>query len=773
MFFSYLKFYEAYILNLFPKIHLMRFKTWYFSINLVIVNLILFPALIAQTGLKGKVVEQETGSGLAGATVQVGGQGGFTDFNGYFRIFLEAGIHKVDISYIGFKTLSVEVTVPPSGWAETEFKMEALIGILETAVISDSRYQKPLGESTVSLELIKKNLIDHLNATSVDEVLDKVPGLNMIGDQANIRGGSGFSYGAGSRVLLMVNDIPALQADAGYPNWDDLPVENIEQIEVIKGAASAIYGSAALNGLVHVRTAFARSEPLTRASVFYNPVLAPKDKSQQWWTSAPYTAGMSFSHARKAGKWDLVGGIYALSNRSYNETSRSDYQRINGSVQYRITDHLVAGSHFNLNNREGNSFFYWKDGVNAFYRPDSLTLSQSNSLRYHIDPYINYFDQKGNKHSLLSRIYVVDNSVSSGQSNSSSLWYGEYRFQRQWTGLQLVTTAGLVYAHNRSNSPLLDRLPLKSNNAAAYAQAEKKLWSHTTVSVGWRWEDYRLSRPDILAGDTLVGGKKRDHKNLFRLGINTKAGAGTFFRGSLGQGFRFPTLTEQFITTSFGSTFISPNPRLKSETGWTSEIGVKQGFRINRLTGFVDGALFWSRYEDMMEFVFTGFVKGFQSQNIGNTDIKGYELSLGAGSTGRHNWSVLGGYTYIKPKFVHFTDEDNRRSSADFNILKYRSRHLFKLDIEDAFGDWILGSGLLYTSRMEAIDAIFELVITGLKAFRQEHKGFTVMDLRIARKWKPLTFNLILKNLLNEEYSSRPALMDAPRNITFKIDYRL
>lgn len=751
----------------------MPFKTWYYCIIFVMFHLLQFSLLRAQPGLKGKVVDQETGSGLAGATIQAGDRGGFTDFNGHFQISLEAGIHKVNISYIGFNTQSVEITVPASGWAEMEFKMEAHIGILETAVISDSRYQKPLGESTVSLELIKKNLIDHLNATSVDEVLDKVPGLNMIGDQANIRGGSGFSYGAGSRVLLMVNDIPALQADAGYANWDDLPVENIEQIEVIKGAASAIYGSAALNGLVHVRTAFARSEPLTRASVFYNPVLAPKDKSQQWWSSAPYTAGISLSHARKAGKWDLVGGLYALDNRSYNETSRSDYQRINGSIQYRITDHLVAGSHFNLNNRNGNSFFYWKDGVNAIYRPDPLTLSKSKSLRYHIDPYLNYFDQKGNKHSLLSRIYVVDNSVSNGQSNSSSLWYGEYRFQRQWAGPQLVTTAGLVYAHNSSNSPLLNRLSLKSRNAAAYAQAEKRLWSNTTVSVGWRWEDYRLSRPEILAGDTLVGGKKKDQKHLFRLGINAKAGANTFFRGSMGQGFRFPTLTEQFITTAFGSTFISPNPRLESETGWTAEIGVKRGFRINRLTGFADGALFWSRYEDMMEFVFTGFVKGFQSQNIGNTDIKGFELSLGAGSTGRHSWSVLGGYTYINPKFVRFTEEDNRRSSADFNILKYRSRHLFKLDIEDAFGDWILGSGLLYTSRMEAIDAIFELVISGLKAFREEHKGYTLMDLRIARKWKPVTFNLILKNLFNVEYSSRPALMDAPRNITFKIDYRI
>lgn len=151
----------------------------------------------------------------------------------------------------------------------------------------------------------------------------------------------------------------------------------------------------------------------------------------------------------------------------------------------------------------------------------------------------------------------------------------------------------------------------------------------------------------------------------------------------------------------------------------------------------------------MMEFVFTGFVKGFQSQNIGNTDIKGFELSAaGATPIGRHLLTYTGGYTFIEPRFVEFTEEDNRRSSADFNILKYRSKHLFKLDIEDQLGPWTFGSGILYTSKMEAIDAIFELVIKGLKEFRQNHGGYTVVDLRAARSWRGVTFNLIFKTFL-------------------------
>lgn len=728
----------------------------------------------AQSGFKGKILDKNTNEPLAGAILKIGDKGGLSDLGGFFEIQLNPGIYLAEINYLGYEPKAIDLVINPGSWRDTTLFLDIKIGILGTAIISDSRYNKPLAESSVSIEVLKRNLIDHLNTTSVDEILDKVPGVNMIGDQANIRGGSGFSYGAGSRVLLMVNEVPALQADAGYPNWDDIPIENIEQIEVIKGASSAIYGSSALNGLIHVRTAYARSEPVTKLSIFYNPVLAPKDKSQQWWTDAPYTSGLNLSHSRKLGKWDLILGGYAYHSKSYNQTSKADYQRFNGSIQYRITDRLSVGTHFNFNNRKSSSFFYWRDGVHAFYRPDSLTLSNSNSFRFHVDPFVTYFDANGNKHSLRSRVYVVDNTVSSGQSNSSTLIYNEYQFQKKWGSTGLITTMGAVFAHNQSNSELFNRIPFNSDNLAAFVQAEKKFKAHTTLSFGWRIENFRLHRPEFFSGDTLIGGVKKEVRNLFRVGLNSKLSTATYLRASWGQGFRFPTLAEQFITTTFGSTFISPNPKLQSERGWTTEIGIKQGYKINEFQGYFDVALFWSKYRDMMEFVFTGFVKGFQSQNIGNTDIKGYELTTGGGAAlGKHQWSVIGGYTFINPRFENFTEEDNRRSSADFNILKYRSKHLFKLDIEDEFSNWIIGTGVLYTSKMEAIDAVFELVINGLKSFRSTHGGYTVFDFRLARKWKPFTINLILKNMFNEEYSSRPALMDAPRNLTFRIDYKI
>ncbi|MBK7303482.1 MAG: TonB-dependent receptor [Saprospiraceae bacterium] len=80
--------------------------------------------------------------------------------------------------------------------------------------------------------------------------------------------------------------------------------------------------------------------------------------------------------------------------------------------------------------------------------------------------------------------------------------------------------------------------------------------------------------------------------------------AATYLRASWGQGFRFPTIAEKYITTNAGGIMVTPNPDLKSEYGDSYEIGVKQGLIIGRFKGMVDFSGFLSRYQNMMEFSF-------------------------------------------------------------------------------------------------------------------------------------------------------------------------
>ncbi|MBK7693887.1 MAG: TonB-dependent receptor plug domain-containing protein [Saprospiraceae bacterium] len=147
----------------------------------------------------------------------------------------QSGTKHLNFSYLGYKNLEIKLVQADVERGPLDILMEEENVLLQTAVISSSRFERPISESPISMELIKPEYPERLTSTSVQQVLDRVPGVQILDGQANIRGGSGYSYGAGSRVMLIMDDLPILQPDAGFPNWDDLPLENVGQIEIVKG----------------------------------------------------------------------------------------------------------------------------------------------------------------------------------------------------------------------------------------------------------------------------------------------------------------------------------------------------------------------------------------------------------------------------------------------------------------------------------------------------------------------------------------------------------
>ena len=114
---------------------------------------------------------------------------------------------------------------------------------------------------------MSRALIENKNTRSIETALDQTPGLNILDGEPQIRGGSGFTFGVGAKVAVLVDDMPLLSGDAGRPEWGFVPVENISQVEIIKGAASVLSGSSALSGSIHIRTAYPTSKPLNKVTL--------------------------------------------------------------------------------------------------------------------------------------------------------------------------------------------------------------------------------------------------------------------------------------------------------------------------------------------------------------------------------------------------------------------------------------------------------------------------------------------------------------------------
>jgi outer membrane receptor protein involved in Fe transport len=757
--------------------------------------------------VKGLITDANNQEALIGVTVKAANKGFITDINGNYELKLPANSPQIlSFSYTGYASVSKTINLKAGEVLTLDVKMEDGSNILQTATVTAGKFEKPLGEVTVSLDVIKPQMIKSMNATGIDQAIAKVPGVTIIDGQAQIRGGSGFSYGAGTRVLMLVNDMPALQPDAGYPNWGDYPVENIAQVEVLKGAASALYGSSAMNGIINILTGFAKDKPETEAAVWSRFYGTPKDKSMAWWKSdtselaVPYETGFTFIHRQKYNKLDLVLGGFGQKTKSFRRFTESDAYRFTPNFRYRVHDRLNIGLNMNFNFGKSSSFFIWENDTIGAYLPGLNSVSQTlGRLRFTIDPSVHYTDKSGNKHKLLTRYFYIHNNLINNQSSDSRNYYGEYQFQHNFEGAGLILTAGTVAQFSTVNADLYSNANFDARNLAAYLQTDYKPLSWLNLSAGVRYEQNIQKSPDTIRFfindfGVIPNGRIEESKPVFRLGANIKLAKATYLRASWGQGYRYPSIAEKFINTNFTEgNVVTPNPNLASESGWTAEIGVKTGLKLGTWRGYVDATAFVSEYSRMMEFVLAKLslnpatfrpVAYFQSQNVGDTRVEGGEITLaGIGKLGEGTLSLMSGYTYIDPKYKVFDEAIKTTASVDYNVLKYRFKHLVKWDSEYEWKKITFALSYQYFSNMESVDKVFQLdspppftvaPFSAVKRFRDAHnKGFSLLDLRTAYKLnKKLKVAFLINNVANTAYSFRPALLEGPRSFLVRLEYK-
>jgi iron complex outermembrane receptor protein len=757
--------------------------------------------LYSQTAfIKGKVTDASKETIVGASVILDDSTGTTTDINGDYMITAQAGKHKIGFRYVGFKDQFSEVNL----FAGDTFVFNTLLQSdskqLDVVVISAGRFEQRLGDVTVSMEVLKPSLIENKNTSTIETIMEQVPGVNMIDGQANIRGGSGFSYGAGSRVLLMVDEMPMLTADAGDVKWNFLPVENCEQIEVIKGASSALFGSSALNGVINFRTAYAKEIPETKIIFNGGYYDRPKRSEIVWWEDGnPTFGGMNFFHAQKVKQLDVVIGANVFDDRGYRELETEQRYRANVNLRYRFKKikGLAVGVNANTIRNQGGLFLIWQDADSGAYRPSGGDLSRFVTYRSNIDPFLTYHTSKGARHSLRGRFFRTKNLNNTNQESTADVYYSEYQFQKRFMNEFTVTT-GLVYNYNEVHSGDLYGVHF-SNNASAYLQVDKRFYKKLSVSLGLRGEYFKTDTVEtqeniyLLMDESKLIAKKSKVKPVARIGLNYQLTPVTFIRASFGQGFRFPTVAERYIKTSASGLDIYPNDTLMPESGWSAEIGIKQGVAIGEWKGFLDVALFQTEYKNMMEFTFGQYGPiqypfqgpsptpqelglGFMSQNIGNTRITGFEVSLmGQGKIGPISMTALMGYTYIKPIQTDFDPaQDTAKGTTQENILKYRYEHTAKADVELGYKKFSFGMSYRYNSFMKNIDRYFVEEMSGISGvgkYRTKNRnGDSVFDGRLSYQINKMAkVGFIVNNVFNHEYVGRPTDMQPPRSYAIQV----
>lgn len=764
--------------------------------------------------IKGKVTDSRTRESLPGVNILLeDNTGGATDVNGLYNITVKTGKHVVTYNFIGYKPQKRIIEIKESETLTINVELQEEIELIDEIVVSAGKFEQKLSEVTVSMEIIKPDIIENNNATNIDAIINQIPGVDIMDDQPSIRGGSGYSYGTGSRVLMLVDDMPILSADAGDVKWNFVTIENISQIEVIKGASSALFGSSAMNGVINVRTAYPKDQSETKITIYDGFYMNPKRKELIWWDDErPFYKGISFFHSEKYKNLDVVLGANAFSDDGYRQHEKEERIRENFNIRYRDAkiDGLSYGMNGNFMLMDKTEFFLWLNADSGAYRQDPEIASRSIGTRLNLDPFITYFNKKGHKHSLKGRYFKTVNNVQgdSAKNSNTDMYYSEYQYQRHLQN-NLNWTIGTMTTYSEIMAELFGNH--FSHNISVFTQFDKKFGA-LNLSTGLRAEYFRIDKEEtktIVGTDTI---DKIPVQPVFRFGASYQLAEHSFLRASFGQGYRFPTIAEKFTSTSVSMLNIFPNPDIKSETGWSAELGFKQGFRISGWNGYADVAGFWTEYREMMEFTFGAydpetyrlldfndtndlaifmgyamqgnFMKcmGFQSRNVGNARITGIDITItSAGKLFGLNSTLLAGYTYTNPIDMNSYKVPDSLKTTDSEILKYRNYHSAKADLEVHYKKISAGLSLIYTSRMINIDKAFEdllgdgpgagiELLPGLYEYRQNHnKGYIVFDFRISYSVSEHSkFSVVVKNVFNKEYMSRPGDIKPPRNISLQ-----
>lgn len=767
--------------------------------------------------INGKIINGTSKEPIYNARIYFDNTHTTSDENGHFELSTNGAIFPlmIYIKAYDYTSDTLLVNAPNNNLVILLFEPSTKI---ETLVVSAGRRPQRVEDVPISMEIIRPELINNKGIANLEQAIDQTPGVYAMNGQISIRGGTGFSYGAGSRTMVLWNGMPLVSGDAGDVKFNAIPIESVSQIEVIKGASSVLYGSGALNGIISLTEKEPTKEGETRAKYQIGMYTAPRRSSLKWWKSPPVFQLLDVYHAKRINRFAYSIAAQGFINKGYREGENEDRIRLNGTLSYYLDkkENLQLGVGYNLQLQNTGNFLIWKSAEEGYTpmgggnpKVPGSTLSRFQGLRVNIDPYLKYRDAKGNRHALKSRWYRIDNKNpnNTAQNSISDVGYLDYQFYHK-TNFGMNVTTGATTTFTKVYSNLFGNH--SSFNGAYYLQIEQKIKNKLTLIGGMRLEYFQQ---DGLRGDSdFYLNKEKTSKipvyPVFRFAANYEATKGTFIRASYGQGIRYPSVSERYTLTSVGALNIFPNPNLIPEKGWAAELGIKQVVIIGEnWKGLIDVAGFINRYDNMMEFAFGIFNPpgtelsldpndpyylakwvGFKAMNTESARILGGEISFSSsGKIGAVTLNTMMGYTYMDPKSLNsdstyiesLSSYQNKEGNVTYDrTLKYRFNHLIRADIEATWKNISLGFSVRYNSKIINIDRIFEEkimgqeILPGLKEYREEHdmKGAFVCDLRVGYEiGKHYRIGFMVNNLLNREYTTRPGDIQAPRNLMLQI----
>ncbi|HKK77126.1 MAG TPA: TonB-dependent receptor [Saprospiraceae bacterium] len=614
----------------------------------------------------------------------------------------------------------------------TVFGLRAQISAdLDTLMVQKERIPLRLAETGRNISVIEKEELMQMAFTSLDDLLQYIPGIevqsrNAFGAQGDITmRGATFS-----QVLVLVDGMRLNDPlTAHFNSYIPVAPAEIARIEVLRGAAAAMYGA------------------------------------------------------------DAVGGVINIITKSF-DASYQQQNEISGAVNFGENRLVNAQQGFAI--KKGNSFFSGGFSVN---QSDGQLVEEQVLDNTTLEAYRNYFDIKtlgfsfaqqfdagwslqarlGYDDRDFSARYFYTSSPSDKSVEQTQSWWNQLRLAK--VGQNSSTDINLVYKNNTdqfvfspdfasTNTHVTQLWNLNVNHLRKISDAFSLKTGFQLDSRAIESND-RGNHDDIHAGVyamgvyqpdlrwNMTGSLRLDYDENYDLEFTPQVNIsyvlpGVTFRASAGRSIRAANYTERFV--SFNLVDLTPgrnlgNPDLMAERSWSEELGVDvqltEQWKL-RSTGFL------RQSDNLIDYVETNAneipnnqnlqdgANYFFARNISEVSTRGFELeSWYRQSLGEDNWLIWSlGYTYLNT---------SNAEGIVSNYISSHARHLINTNLSFKYKSWEGALNGLYKQRNPRSAAPINADLAG---------EYMVWNTRVAYRLTPeLALNVMVHNLFNIAYA--------------------
>lgn len=580
---------------------------------LTLVILFLANEFYAQFNLSGKIFENDS-TPVIGATIYVNTlkRGTVTDIDGSFNLKLPAGNYDLKISSIGFSTLNKKILVEND--LVLDFTMLPDVQNIEEVVVSGTMKEMTKTASPVPVDIISPKFLFKNPTPSIFEALQNVNGVRpQINCNVCSTGDIHINGLEGPYTMVLIDGMPIVSSLSTVYGLSGIPNSLIERVEVVKGAASTLYGSEALGGLINIITKNAKKAPILSFDSFATT-----------WGEVNTDLAVKFKISPKINVLTGLNSFYFNNKIDQNNDNFTDL-----TLQKRI-------SLFNKisierpQNREASLavrlFYEDRLGGEINWKP----INRGGSDVYAESIYTKRFELIGNYQLLVKEKVTLQYSYNYHNQNSyygttsymatQQIAFGQLVWNKTFLKHDLLTGIPFRYTYYDDNSPVTlsndgkKNLPDQIKLPGIFVQDNYNITPNQILLLGMRY-DYNSTHGNIFTPRFAY--KLSDSKNL------------NVVRFNVGRGYRVVNLFTEDHAALSGARKVVIAEELKPEQSWNANINyVKKVILNNGFIG-IDASVFYTYFSNQILPDYTTNVNQIIYKNLnGHAISKGASLNL-------------------------------------------------------------------------------------------------------------------------------------------------